>query len=80
MRKFFLIATAVALVSSFALAQTRIPKSAQGQITDAQAQKCKTKTVVSGGNDMGTYIDAVQQNYGDPCVVVTEPTLKANKY
>jgi hypothetical protein len=31
----------------------------------------------AGGNDMGAYIDAVQNNFGNPNVVVTLPTNDA---
>ncbi len=78
MRKFFVIATAVALVS-FGLAEAQENPSAVAQ-NGAQGQNTviKTKTV-SGGNNMGTYINAVQAHFGDPNVIVTLPTMDANK-
>ncbi len=76
MRKFVLIPTAVAvaglgLVQSQENAHAQVPNSSQGQ-------KETTKTVVSGGDNMGTYIDAVQANVGNPNLTVTLPRLENN--
>jgi hypothetical protein len=51
---------------------------AQAQST-SEAQKSAPKTVVSGGDNMATYIRAVQANFGKPNVTVTLPTMGNEK-
>jgi hypothetical protein len=47
--------------------------------TPAFAQKSVGKTIVSGGDNMGTYIEAVEANFGKPNVTVTLPTTNAGE-
>jgi hypothetical protein len=78
--------SAIVIAASIAVANLTSPTSAQAENSNATAQigtkelnatKSQSKAVVSGGNDMGTYIDAVQNNFGNPNVVVTLPTNDA---
>lgn len=77
MRKSFVIAT-VASVVGFGLVQIQDTARAPAP-SSSQEQKSAPKTVVSGGDNMGTYIDAVQANFGKPNVTVTLPTPDNNK-
>jgi hypothetical protein len=45
----------------------------------AAARESGGKTIVSGGDNMGTYIEAVQANFGKPNVTVTLPTMNAGE-
>jgi hypothetical protein len=77
--------SAIVIAASIAAANLTSPTSAQAENSNATAQigtklnatKSQSKAVVSGGNDMGTYIDAVQNNFGNPNVIVTLPTNDA---
>jgi hypothetical protein len=78
MRQFFLIVTAVSFISLGSVqAQENPNANAQIGTKELNATKSKSKAVVSGGNDMGAYIDAVQNNFGNPNVVVALPTNDA---
>jgi hypothetical protein len=45
----------------------------------AAAKESGGKTIVSGGDNMGTYIEAVQANFGKLDVTVTLPTMNAGE-
>ena len=78
--------SAIVIAASIAATNLTSPASAQAENPNATAQigtkelnaiKSQSKAVVSGGNDMGTYIEAVQNTFGNPNVVVTLPTNNA---
>jgi hypothetical protein len=77
MRKLFVVPVAVALAT---VEMVPVQEIAHAQVpANSQAQKSARKTVVAGGDNMGTYIEAVQANFGKPNVTVTLPTLENNK-
>jgi hypothetical protein len=81
--KWILLATvalvfAGTLTISVGFSQAQSNSGAQVQ-TGGQGQNSAAKTVISGGKDMGTYIDAVQANFGNPNIIVTLPTMDAGK-
>jgi hypothetical protein len=73
------IAASIAAANLIGSVQAQENPNATAQIgtKELNATKSQSKAVVSGGNDMGTYIDAVQNNFGNPNVVVTLPTNDA---
>jgi hypothetical protein len=73
------IAASIAAANFIGSVQAQENPNATAQIgtKELNATKSQSKAVVSGGNDMGTYIDAVQNNFGNPNVVVTLPTNDA---
>ncbi len=56
----------VGLLNGFAL--VTVPETSK-----AATKESGGKTIVSGGDNMGTYIEAVQANFGKPNVTVTLP-------
>jgi hypothetical protein len=73
------IAASIAAANLIGSVQAQENPNATAQIAtkELNATKSQSKAVVSGGNDMGTYIDAVQNNFGNPNVVVRLPTNDA---
>jgi hypothetical protein len=73
------IAASIAAANLIGSVQAQENPNATAQIgtKELNATKSQSKTVVSGGNDMGTYIDAVRNNFGNPNVIVTLPTNNA---
>jgi hypothetical protein len=58
-------------------AQENPGAKAQVGMQKLNAAKSQSKTVVSGGSNMGTYIDAAQANFGKPNIAVALPTNDA---
>ena len=73
------IAASIAAANLIGPVQAQEKPNATAQIgtKELNATKSQSKAVVSGGNDIGTYIDAVQNNFGNPNVVVALPTNDA---
>ena len=55
-------------------AQVTLPKPSK-----AAAKESGGKIIVSGGDNMATYIEAVEANFGKPNVTVTLPTMNAGE-
>ena len=62
------------LGTSFVFAQGTAPEAPK-----APPKGNEGKIVVSGGTNMGTYIEAVQANFGKSNVTVALPTIDAGK-
>ena len=71
MKKFLIIVGLLTIVATPAFA---VPEPSK-----AAAKESAGKTIVSGGDNMGTYIEAVEANFGKPNVTVTLPTTNAGE-
>ena len=69
------LSSALALVGLLVgFAQVTVPEPSK-----AAAKESGGKTFVSGGDNMATYIEAVEANFGKPNVMVTLPTMNAGE-
>lgn len=69
------LSSALALVGLLiGFAQITVPEPSEAAVKESGG-----KTIVSGGDNMGTYIEAVEDNFGKPNVTVTLPTMNAGE-
>jgi hypothetical protein len=69
------LSSALALVGLLiGFVQVAVPEPSK-----AAAKESGGKTIVSGRDDMATYIEAVEANFGKPNVAVTLPTMNASE-
>jgi hypothetical protein len=75
-----IVATPLTIVATPASAQSiGVAQATVPEPSKAAAKESGRKIIVSGGDNMGTYIEAVEANFGKPNVTVTLPTMNAGE-